>query len=174
MHPNIELLTRFYTGLANGDIATIRACYTPDVVYSDPVFHRLEGERAIAMWDMFFSRDDAMEVTFSDLVADDTTGSGNWEAKYVFSKTGRPVHNYLHSQFVFANGHIAEHHDAFNVYRWSRMALGPIGTLAGWSPPLKSTLHRQSKALLDKHQAKMAGEGPPVPRHARTRSGSAS
>lgn len=153
MHPNIALLERFYTGLQNADIDEVRACYAPDVVYSDPVFGELRGERAVAMWHMFFSREDPPQVTFGDLQADDTVGSGRWDARYVFSQSGRDVHNIISSQFRFADGHITEHHDTFSVYRWASMALGPVGRVAGWSPPLRSKLHKESIRLIDRFQA---------------------
>jgi len=157
VHPNVELLERFYTGLQNADISAVRACYAPDVVFSDPVFKDLHGDRATAMWDMFFSRDEPPQVTFSDLRADDETGSGRWEARYAFSKTGRDVHNVITSRFRFAEGRIIEHRDTFSVYGWARMALGPVGQLAGWSPPLRSALHKESTRLLDRFEASKGG-----------------
>jgi limonene-1,2-epoxide hydrolase len=153
VHPNIDILDRFYTGLQRSDIAAIRACYAPDVVYSDPVFAELHGDRAVAMWDMFFHRDDPLGVTFSDLWADDTTGSGRWEARYVFAKSGREVRNIITSRFRIADDRITEHRDSFSVYRWASMALGPVGRLAGWAPPLRSALHKESARMLDRFQA---------------------
>jgi ketosteroid isomerase-like protein len=153
VHPNIDVLHRFYTGLQEADIAAVRATYAPDIVYFDPVFRELRGERAIAMWDMFFRRDEPLEVTFGDLTANELTGSGRWEARYVFDKTGRPVHNVIHSQFRFADNLIAEQRDSFSVHRWAGMALGPVGRLAGWTPPLRSALHKETVKLLDRFQA---------------------
>lgn len=153
MHPNIDLLKRFYTGLQDADIAAVRACYAPDIVYFDPVFGELQGDRAIAMWDMFFRRDEPLRVTFGNLSADDTTGSGRWEARYVFAKTGREVHNVIDSQFRLADHRITEQRDSFSVHRWAAMALGPVGRLAGWTPPLRSALHKETVKLLDRFQA---------------------
>jgi ketosteroid isomerase-like protein len=156
VHPNVELLERFYTGLQRSDIAAVRACYAPDVVYSDPVFRELRGDRALAMWEMIFSRDEPMEVSFSDISADDETGSGRWEARYVFTKSGREVRNAIDSRFRFAGGRIVEHRDTFSVYKWASMALGPVGRLAGWSPPLRASLHKESAKMLDRFQASSA------------------
>jgi ketosteroid isomerase-like protein len=153
MHPNVTLLERFYRGIQDADITAVRACYAPNVVYSDPVFGELRGERAIAMWDMFFAREDPPRVTYGDLAADDLSGSGRWEASYVFSKTGRPVRNAITSQFRFAEHRIVEQRDSFSVHRWAAMALGPVGRLAGWSPPLRWAVHKETVRLLDRHQA---------------------
>lgn len=150
--PDIDLLERFYTGLQRSDIAAVGACYAPDVVYSDPVFGELRGDRALAMWDMFFSRDEPLRVTFSDLWANDMIGSGRWEARYVFARSGREVRNIIDSRFRFAADRIIEHRDTFSVYRWASMALGPVGRLVGWAPPMRSALHKESARMLDRFQ----------------------
>lgn len=152
MHPHINLLERFYVALQRSDIAAVEDCYAPDVVYSDPVFGELRGERALAMWAMFFSRDKPLRVTFSDLWANDTIGSGQWEARYVFTRSGREVCNIIDSRFRFAADRIVEHRDTFSVYRWASMALGPVGRLVGWAPPLRSALHKESARMLDRFQ----------------------
>ncbi len=163
MHPNAQLVARFYTSLQKSDIAGIKSCYTPDAVYWDPVFRELRGERAIAMWDMLCERGDELRVEFGDVQADDDSGSARWEARYTFSWTGRPVHNLIASNFRFVDGRIREQRDTFDVHRWAGMALGAPGRLLGWTPPLRSVLHRQSAKLIDdftaRHRAPEAREG---------------
>jgi len=157
VHPNISLLEHFYTGLQKADIEAVRACYAPGIVYSDPVFGELRGERAVLMWETFFSRDDPLKVNFGDLAADDRTGSGRWEARYVFTRTGREVRNVIFSRFRFVDGLIVEQHDSFSVHRWARMALGPVGAMAGWAPPLRAALHKESVRMLDRFDAERGG-----------------
>jgi ketosteroid isomerase-like protein len=153
MHPNADVIARFYTSLQKSDIQGIRDCYAPDAVYWDPVFRELRGERAIAMWDMLCERGDELRVDFGDIQADESTGSARWEARYTFSKTGRSVHNVIDSRFWFADGLIREQRDTFDVHRWAGMALGLPGRLLGWSPPLRAVLHRQSAKLIDNFTA---------------------
>lgn len=44
MHPNAELITRFYTSLARHDGADMAACYAGEATFSDPVFTGLSGQ----------------------------------------------------------------------------------------------------------------------------------
>jgi len=147
MNENEELIARFYGALQNADIDTVRSCYSPDVVFSDPVFRSLHGERAIAMWEMFFKRDEKIRVTFSDITADDSGGSGQWVADYTIGS--RAVHNVIRSTFRIEDGRIVRHQDDFNVRVWAAQALGPLGALTGWAPPVKAVLHKRSAAMLD-------------------------
>jgi len=124
------------------------ACYADDATFSDPVFPSLDTERARAMWRMFCTSGNKLDVTYSGIVADDSTGSGRWEAVYDFPKTGRRVHNKIASSFLFRDGLIVKHTDTFDFYRWSRMALGPVGTALGWSPVVKNQVRQQADAQL--------------------------
>ena len=53
MHPNEELISRFYTAFAAGDHETMAASYTDDASFSDPVFPHLSADEVGAMWRMF-------------------------------------------------------------------------------------------------------------------------
>lgn len=158
-HPNAAVIDEFFTGLRDSDFERLRRCYAPDVVYSDPVFRELRGDRALAMWEMFCRRG-GLDVEFGDVVADDTDGAARWEARYAFSATGRPVHNVINSRFRFAGGLIAEHHDTFDVHHWASMALGTTGRLLGWAPPMRAVLHRRSVQTLDTFVASRDVERP--------------
>ncbi len=43
MHPNAELIHRFYTAFGRRDHETMATCYRADAEFSDPVFQHLEG-----------------------------------------------------------------------------------------------------------------------------------
>lgn len=148
VHPNAELLERFYTAFEAKDHATMAACYADDATFSDPVFPSLDANRVRAMWRMFCTSGSALDVTHSNVQADDDTGSGRWEAVYDFPKTGRRVHNKITSAFTFRDGLIVTHHDNFDFFRWSRMALGPVGVALGWSPIVKNQVRQQADAQL--------------------------
>lgn len=154
MHPNAELVTRFYTAFQRKDGAAMTACYAPAVVFSDPVFPRLEGPHAGAMWRMLCERGADLEVTFRDVTADDARGSAHWDARYTFSQTGRKVLNRIDATFEFAGGAIVRHIDSFDLYRWSRQALGPVGLLLGWSPLVRNKVRRSAAASLAAWEAK--------------------
>ena len=148
MHPNAELIDRFYSAFVAGDHTTMARCYADDATFSDPVFPDLDAEGARAMWRMFCTGGSGLEVGYSDVHADDAAGSGRWEAIYDFPKTGRRVHNKIDSSFQFRDGLIVRHRDDFDFYRWSRMALGPIGTALGWTPIMKNQVRQQAGAQL--------------------------
>ena len=148
MHPNEELLNRFYSAFASGDHATMSACYADDARFSDPVFPDLDAEGVRAMWRMFCTGGNDIAVSLGDVRADDTTGSARWEAIYAFPKTGRQVHNKISADLNFRDGLIVRHRDTFDFYRWSRQALGPVGAALGWSPIVKNQVRQQAGAQL--------------------------
>lgn len=150
MPPNAELITRFYTAFQRLDPAGMKACYHADAIFSDPVFPELRGRQVGAMWTMLCAAAKDFELTFSDVSADDTRGSANWVARYAFSKTGRKVTNRIHADFEFRDGLILRHRDTFNLHRWMGMALGPVGTLLGWLPPMQAKVRATAAVGLAK------------------------
>ena len=149
MHSNIETIEKFYVCFKQLDGDGMAACYHENVHFSDPVFTDLKGPDAGSMWKMLCSQAQGFELTFSDIQADDRTGKACWEAKYVFSPTGRSVHNKVKSEFQFLDGKIITHWDSFHFWKWSFMALGPVGLILGWSPWVKKKVQRQAAKNLD-------------------------
>lgn len=127
------------------------ACYHNDVEFSDPAFGLLKGDQARAMWKMLLERSNGkLKVVFSNVTADAEKGSAHWEAFYEFSKSGRPVHNKIDAQFEFKDGKIFRHNDYFDLWSWSRQAIGLSGFLLGYTSFFKKKLQTQtSKVLAD-------------------------
>lgn len=148
------LLTRFYRAFTARDGEAMAACYTSDAEFSDPVFVGLRGERAGAMWRMLCTRAADLRIDFRDPVVTGDRGSVHWEAWYTYSVTGRPVHNIVEGTFRFRDGLIAVHHDRFDLYRWTRQALGMKGVLLGWAPPVQGAIRRQAAGALDRFIAR--------------------
>jgi ketosteroid isomerase-like protein len=157
MHPNEELIQKFYTAFQARDAAGMCACYHPDVVFSDPVFGRLSADEATAMWHMLCGRAKDLQITFRGVQADATTGKAHWEAQYTFGKKSRPVHNVIDATFVFRENLIIQHDDVFDLWKWTRMALGPTGTLLGWTPWVKSAVKKDARRGLDAFIQKQQG-----------------
>ena len=153
MHPNAELIHRFYTAFSRRDHQTMAACYHADAEFSDPVFQRLEGSDIGAMWRMLCVRGTDLELTYDGVEADDSTGSAKWQPVYTFDATGRKVHNRVAASFIFEDGAIRRHTDVFDLYRWTRMALGPPGYLLGWSGMLQNKVRRTAGRALEKFKA---------------------
>ncbi len=147
---NAATIERFYEAFGRHDGVAMEACYAPDVHFHDPVFGDLEGREAGAMWRMLTgsATDLAIELR-SHSAADDGSGRANWIATYTF-RTGRGVVNDIQAEFRFAgDGLIAEHVDSFDLWRWARQALGPVGLLAGWTPVVQSSIRRKAAEQLD-------------------------
>jgi ketosteroid isomerase-like protein len=153
-HPNIELIERFYTAFQQRDAETMAACYADDVVFSDPAFGELRGEEARDMWRMLVARAQDFSLTFDGVEADDRSGRARWVARYLFSQTGRQVVNRIEARFAFRDGRIAEHRDSFDLWRWSRQALGAKGTLLGWSPLVQRAIRSQARKGLDLYRTR--------------------
>jgi hypothetical protein len=83
-----------------------------------------------------------------DSVTDD---SAHWVATYTFPSTGRRVRNDIQATFVCADGLIQEHHDRFDLWAWSRQALGPAGTALGWTPMMQRRIRDQAMAGLRRY-----------------------
>ena len=144
MHPNAELIRKFYTAFASRDARGMAACYHPAVIFSDEVFTELEGARATGMWQMLCERGKDLKIEFRDIQADDSTGSAHWEAWYTFSATHRKVHNKIDARFEFKDGKIIGHRDSFSFWAWASQALGPTGLLLGWSGLVRNRVRAQA------------------------------
>jgi ketosteroid isomerase-like protein len=155
---NTELIERFYEAFQRRDAEAMAACYADDVVFSDPAFGELHGEAARDMWRMLVARAQDFSLTFDAVNANDQTGSAHWEARYLFSQTGRSVVNQIQARFTFRDGRIAVHHDTFDLWRWSRQALGFKGLLLGWTPFVQKAIRAQARKGLDTFRAKRAAK----------------
>ena len=157
-HPHAQLIEQLYLAFQRRDPAGMVACYAPDIWFSDPVFRDLRGPRVAAMWHMLALRAASLELSFRDVRADATTGSAHWEARYLFSATGRAVHNVIEARFEFADGKIVRHADRFDLWRWAGMALGLKGKLLGWAPPVQNAIHRTAIGGLEAFEAKQRAQ----------------
>jgi len=148
MHPNEQLLHTFYTAFQHKDFKTMQSCYSDNAVFSDPVFSNLNAVELKAMWQMFCVKSKDMQISFSDVIANDSKGSATWQAHYTFGVTGNKVINKISAQFVFENGKIIQHTDSFNFYKWARQALGLSGLLLGWTPLMKNKVRSMARRSL--------------------------
>ncbi|MCD6015121.1 MAG: snoaL-like domain protein [Solirubrobacterales bacterium] len=155
---NAALIERFYGAFARRDHEAMASCYAPYARFSDPVFQDLNGDEVRAMWRMLCERAIDLELSHSGVRAEGDRGSAHWDADYTFTATSRRVHNEIVADFRFRDGLIAEHRDEFDLWRWARQALGPVGVLLGWSPPVQSRIRGQARENLDRF---IAGESEP-------------
>src|SRR5687768_16976259 len=137
MNSNEQLISNFYTAFQKGDFRTMQQSYRDDATFSDPVFVGLSATEVRAMWEMLITSATDLKIEFSEVKADENTGSCLWQARYTFTMTGKPVHNIIRAKFEFKDGKIQKHTDHFDFWRWSKMALGASGLLLGWTPLIK-------------------------------------
>lgn len=153
MTPNEALITKFYTAFANSDAKTMAECYHPKVHFIDPAFGLLKEEQVSKMWEMLLSRSKGnIKIEFSDVKADEFTGSARWIAAYNFTKTNRKVVNRVSAEFVFQDGLIIKHTDNFDVWKWSKQAFGTTGYLLGWTGFFHKKIQEQALLSLKKFQ----------------------
>lgn len=152
---NEKVINSFYKAFAKGKANEMVSHYHPDVVFEDPVFGQLKGDDAKSMWKMLIERSNGnLKITYSDVKVVRNTGEAKWEAVYPFGPEKRMVHNKISAEFEFKDGKIIKHSDRFDLWKWSRMALGFKGLLLGWSPLVQNKVKSQSKSLLKKYMQK--------------------
>lgn len=149
-----QTATRFYLAFQSGDSAEMANCYHPELQFSDPVFGKLNFREACGMWAMLLERSKgSLSIEFDILSADTHAVEVQWVARYPFGKEKRPVENIIRASMQFKDGLIAQHHDHFDFWRWSKQALGLSGWLLGGTPFLKNKVRQQSRRMLMKYLA---------------------
>lgn len=148
MHPNEELIKTFYSCFQQRNSKGMADCYHKNIEFSDPVFTELKGEQVANMWGMLCSNAKEFKLTLVDYQATDNEGVASWEAEYLFSATGKKVHNKIKATFEFSEGKIIKHQDVFNFWKWSFMALGLTGLLLGGTKFLRNKVKSQANNKL--------------------------
>ena len=153
-----NIIEKFYSAFNNLDAETMASCYHDQIVFEDPAFGVLKEDRAKNMWRMLCDsqKNNNFKITYSNITVSDDKGSASWEAFYTFSKTGRKVHNIIQANFEFKDGKIIKHTDTFNLYKWSKQALGIKGLLLGHTKYFRGKLILQTNRLLDKFEKNKA------------------
>jgi len=153
---HIELIKKFYTAFSNKDFRIMAECYHADVEFEDPAFGKLKGAEASKMWEMLLARSKDLTLTYSDIQANEESGSARWIAHYTFSRTGRQVVNFINAVFTFREGKIISHTDSFNLNSWFISAFGSKGYLFIAIPFLRKKFHAQVKQTLKQFISKQA------------------
>jgi len=149
---NTELIEKFYSSFAKGNAEEMTDCYHENILFQDPVFGKLKGDRACAMWNMLMSgKTESIKISFNNVEANTENGSANWRAEYYFGKKNRKVINNVKANFKFNDGKILEHKDSFSFWKWTQQALGPAGYLIGWTPFMEKKIQRTTNKILDRY-----------------------
>jgi ketosteroid isomerase-like protein len=154
MNGNEQLINRFYTAFQKLDYKTLQDCYSDDAIFNDPAFGILTDGRVKDMWEMMCKNARDFSLTFNDIqLLDEEYATCQWVASYTFSKTGRRVTNHIKAHMRIQDGKIIEHTDHFDIWKWSRQALGMPGILLGWSGFMKTKIRNTAIGNLNKFVA---------------------
>ena len=155
MHANEIIINRFYSAFQQKNPAEMNLCYSENIAFSDPVFGLLHGDEVKSMWEMLCKNGKDLQLSFGNIqLLDEEYATCDWVAQYTFSQTGRRVVNKIKAHIRVENGIITEHTDAFDIYNWSRQALGLKGWLFGWSAWFQKKLQQKTRKALDKFMEK--------------------
>jgi ABC-type enterochelin transport system ATPase subunit len=149
---NTELINSFYNGFKKLDYEAMKNAYHSEVVFSDPVFNNLDFNQVTSMWKMLCLKAQEFHLRYEILEINDGFARVKWEADYLFSKTNRTVKNKVIAEMYFKDGKIIKHIDSFNLWKWSQMALGPVGLILGWTPFMKKKIQAQAMGQLKNFQ----------------------
>ncbi|MEE9350176.1 MAG: nuclear transport factor 2 family protein [Flavobacteriaceae bacterium] len=149
---NTEIVKKFYEAFQEKDAETMVACYHDDIVFKDPAFGELKGDRAKNMWRMLCKNATDLTVGFTDITKQDNKVTAHWEAQYTFSQTGKKVHNIIQATFDFKDGKIIKHIDDFNLHTWAKQAMGFKGLLLGGTSFFQKKLQEKTNYLLSKFE----------------------
>jgi limonene-1,2-epoxide hydrolase len=147
---NQNIIEQFYSAFQSMNAEDMARCYHSDVIFDDPAFGQLTGSHASNMWRMLIKSQQGknFRVAFKDITIQGNKGSAKWEAWYTFSQTGRKIHNKINASFEIQDDKIIRHSDHFDLYRWSRMALGIQGILIGWTGFFQRKLQQKTNGML--------------------------
>jgi len=155
-----QTIEKFYAAFAQLDAATMQSCYAPGATFRDEAFSLAGPVQIGGMWRMLCEATRAKgmahwKLEHSAVKSDGRTGSAHWEAHYLFSATGRLVHNRIDAAFTFdEHGLITDHIDRFDFHAWARQALGLPGLLLGWTPFLRRQVQQRAATQLQRYLAR--------------------
>jgi limonene-1,2-epoxide hydrolase len=155
-HPNEKIILDFYRAFQKGNPKAMNDCYHRDIVFYDPVFGHIKGERVRAMWYMLLEKSGGdLSISFSEIQANDYNGSAKWTASYHYGPSKRRVVNEVVGTFYIQNGKILQHTDHFDLWNWSRQALGLKGYMLGWTKSMQLKIQQESSMMLSRYIHKM-------------------
>jgi len=147
---NKEVITKFYTSFSNGNYKKMLECYHKDIIFEDAVFGKLKGDKAFKMWEMLLSQKKGETIiNFDNVQATAESGKANWVAEYYYGDKKRKIINRVSAEFKFKDGKIIQHIDSFDLWKWTKQALGIAGLLIGWTPFIKNKIQKTTNKRLD-------------------------
>ena len=155
---NEKKITEFYAAFKQKDAKMMTSYYHDSILFYDPAFGYLKGDRAKAMWEMICENGSDLLIDFSNISSDTTIGNAHWEADYTFTATNNKVHNVVDAHFIFKEGKIIQHTDDFDFKAWSKQAFGFFGRTIGQTKFFHKIFTKKANKILDKYIAQKNGK----------------
>lgn len=150
--PHNNLIQSFYQSFSDKNVSGMIQCYHENIFFHDPAFGTLQGEDVKSMWKMLLERGkENLSIEFDNIREDEKGGEATWCARYTYGPKKRNVINKVNASFEFKEGKIIRHTDYFDLWRWSRQALGLSGWLLGWSSFMKMKIQQRTNTLLKQY-----------------------
>ena len=73
-----SLISTFYTAFQQKDAAGMKACYSPKVIFNDPVFRNLDYDGVTAMWEMLLKNGKDLVLEFEVLEENEQAAKANY------------------------------------------------------------------------------------------------
>jgi ketosteroid isomerase-like protein len=143
-----KIAQTFYEAFARRDGEAMAQAYAPSARFADPVFGTLRGEEIGRMWRGLLKGAREFSLTFEIEAASETEARVVWTARYLFSRTGRPVVNSVRSSLRLEGGRIAEQTDEFDFRAWAGQAFGLAGKLLGGTGFFRRKVRAKARAAI--------------------------
>ena len=151
----LQIIHHFYHAFQEKDAEKMISFYHQDIVFEDPAFGKLKGEKAKNMWRMLIQNGKDLNIVFGQIREENNQYKAHWDATYTFSATKRKVLNRIDAEFKFSDdGKIIEHKDIFDFHQWASQALGFPGKLLGKTAFFQRFFRKKALGLLASFESK--------------------
>lgn len=149
MLSNKNLVETFFQSMGRGDFRTLNACYSHDIIYSDPIFGLLKGDDVRMMWQMLLEGAKDISVKILEIEdVDEEYITCRYSISYFFEPTGRTISNLPKAFMRIKDEKIIEHSDGYRLSTFIANAYGLKGQVLGWSGFMKKSVQRRYSNLL--------------------------
>lgn len=160
MHPNEDLIHRFFRAMQKHDLSSALLCYHNDITYEDDLFRELKQNDVVKMWEMRMAENPDWEIEYRDVEASAVWGRAYWTLVYGKTKSGKRKRRHIVARFTFLDEKILYHSDAFNLYNWVTENRGAWWRVLVWFSPfryfLRAGAHRKLQQFKDQYRLQMA------------------
>jgi hypothetical protein len=138
----------YFDAFSKGDYRTMRSLCDPKITFNDPVYTSLQGKSVFALHHFMAERRICPTITIRSISEKGNRVKVKWTNEYEYATYKTHISIDVRSIFHFEHTSIISQTDQYNLWKWSKMALGFTGTYLGWTPMFRSTLRRSSQQSL--------------------------